>query len=145
MPVSAMDIVALFKFASVSVDGEVDEIDAELGVVGVADTVPVVRSIVPACAAASTLIAIVWDEDRDPVYDKVRVAVVAPLETLEIDEIDNPDTAGEISKLEAVTPEPKVVPVSPMDIVALFKFASVSVDGEVDEIDTALPITLWLA
>ena len=145
MPVSAMDIVALFKFASVSVDGEVDEIDAELGVVGVADTVSVVRSIVPACAAASTLIAIVWDEDRDPVYDKVRVAVVAPLETLEIDEIDNPDTAGEISKLEAVTPEPKVVPVSPMDIVALFKFASVSVDGEVDEIDTALPITLWLA
>ena len=75
-------------------------------------------------------------------YDNVRVAVVAPLETLETDEIDNPDTAGVISKLEAVTPEPKVVPVSPMAIVALFKFASVSADGEVDEIDTALPITV---
>ena len=92
----------------------------------------------PACAAANTLIAIDRDEDKDPVYDNVRVADVSPLETLEMDEIDKPDTAGVISKLEAVTPEMKVVPVNATVIVALFKFKLVSDTGFVDEIDAEI-------
>ena len=137
VPVNATVIVALFKFKLVNDSGFVDEIAAELGIAD-ALTVPVVRSALPACAAASTLTAIVWDEEKYPVNDSVRVADVSPLETLETDEIDKPDTAGVISKLDVVTPEVKVVPVSAMAIVALFKFEFVSVDGEVDEIAAEL-------
>ena len=137
VPVSAMAIVALFKFKLVNGKGFVEEIAAELRVADTL-TVAVVRSALPACAAASTLTAIVWDEDKDPVYDNVRVAVVSPLETLETDEIDKPDTAGVISKLEAVTPEVKVVPVSAMAIVALSKLKLVNDSGFVDEIAAEL-------
>ena len=97
-----------------------------------------VRLALPACAAASTLTAMVWDEDKDPVNANVRVAVVTSLDSDETDEIDNPDTAGMISKLEDVMPEMKVVPVSATVIVALFKFKPVNGAGLVEEIAAEL-------
>ena len=75
---------------------------------------------------------------------KVSVAVVSPEFTVDTCEMDKSGIADTSSKLDAVTPLAKVVPVSDRLSVALFRFVSVSDDGFVADIDTALPTTFCL-
>ena len=110
--------------------------------VGATVTVAEVRSTLPAWAAFFTFTANVSFADILPVKVRVSVAVVSPEFTLDTCEMDKFGIADNSSKLDAVTPLAKVVPLRDRLSVALFRFVSVSEVGFVADIDTALPTTL---
>ena len=70
-----------------------------------------------------------------PAKVKVSAAVVPPDVTPEMLEIDTSGISVTNSKLDAVTPLPKVVPVSDKLMIAVSRFASVNDDGLVDATD----------
>ena len=97
--------------------------------VGGTSTDPVVRSPLRAWAAASTFTANVVAFVILPVKARVNVAVVSPEFTVDTFEMDKLGIVVTNSKLEAVTPLPKVVPVSVIPRVAELRFVPVNDTG----------------
>ena len=97
--------------------------------VGGTSTDPVVRSPLRAWAAASTFTANVVAFVILPVKARVNVAVVSPEFTVDTFEMDKLGIVVTSSKLEAVTPLPKVVPVSVIPRVAELRFSPVNDTG----------------
>ena len=106
------------------------------GLVGGTSTDPVVRSPLRTWAAASTFTANVVAFVILPMKARVKVAVVSPEFTLDAREADRLGIVVTSSKLEAVTPLPKVVPVSVITRVAEFRFAPVN-DARLEEVIAA--------
>ena len=103
--------------------------------VGVTVTAAVVMASLRAWAAALTFTARVRDVPKSPVKARVRVAVVLPEVAPETCETETLGMSVTSSKLDAVTPAPNVVCASDTATVAVFRLASVSGDGLVEEID----------